>query len=278
MPESDALMDRIDRLESQLAKLTGAGAGVGAVPKGRGRRGGFLCGVGEVPEWAKGDAKRAEKIAGLGQPSDSADAEAFYAEVYEMLVLGSPRLALCKALGIKLVPFLINVRGTFTATDDADIPSTGSDVKIVTDTLIDEALVRITNQSNVANSSVFQPQSDYFYNVQSGIECTLDVQGGPRYTIVEKFTPLATVFDTANGSGLWPETFILTYQQQFFMSFHASVTLPYAPLDVTVSWRAWVPQGDLTTDMSNGEAMTQLADVCGVVVTDAYRSRILGSG
>jgi hypothetical protein len=270
---SDALMERLDRLEGQLAKLQSTG--VGAVPSRRGRMGGFVCGVGEVPEWAKRDEKRAERIAGLGAPSDSADASAFYADVYEMLILGSPRFALCKALGIKLVPFVINVRATFTATDTTDIPDVGSDVKVTQETLIDEALVRITNQSNTANSSVFQPQSDYFYNVQSGIECTLDVQGAPRYTIVEKFTPLATVFDTANGSGLWPQYFVLTYQQQFFMSFHAAVTLPYAPLDVTVSWRAWVPQGDFTTQMSNGECMDRLADVCGIVVTDAYRARIM---
>jgi len=281
--EQDALIKRIDNLEAELVRLRGgagaAAAGVGGVPrKGKGRLGGIVVGAGDVPEWAKRNDKRAEKIAGLGDPGDSADATAFYAEVYEMLALGSPRLALGKALGIKMVPFLINVRATFTSTDTTDVPDVGSDVQIVQDTLVDEALVRITNQSNTANASVFQPQSDYFYNVQSGIECTLDVMGAPRYSIVEKFTPLATVFDTANGSGLWPECFVLTYQQQFFMSFHASVTLPYAPLDVTVSWRAWVPQGDFATDLSNVTAIEMLADLCGVVVSDAYRARIVGAG
>jgi hypothetical protein len=275
---ADAMIERMDRMESELASLRKAGAGLGSTAKARGRRGGFLCGVGQVPEWAARDEKRAARIAGLGDVDTSPDASAFYEDVYEMLVLGSPRLALCKALGIKLVPFVINVRATFTSTDTTDVPDVGSDVKIVTDTFIDEALVRITNQSNTANASVFQPQSDYFYNVQSGIEATLDVQGAPRYTIAEKFTPLATLFDTANGSGFWPDGFVLTYQQQFFMSFHASVTLPFAPLDVTVSWRAWVPQGDLTTQMSNVDAIAQLADVCGIVVTDAYRARIVGSG
>jgi hypothetical protein len=272
--EQDTLIARMDRLEAELAKR--GSTGVGSPAARRGRLGGFVCGVGEVPNWAKRDEKRAERIAGLGDVSDASSA--FYDDAYEMLVLGSPRLALCKALGIKLVPFLINVRASFTSTDTTDIPDVGSDVKIVQDTFIDEALVRITNQSNTANSNVFQPQSDYFYNVQSGIEATLSVQGAPRYTIAEKFTPLSTLFDSANGSGLWPEGFILTYQQQFFMDFHASVTLPFAPIDVTVSWRAWVPQGDYATDMSNVTAIEQLADLCGIVVSDAYRIRIVGGG
>lgn len=275
----EMILQRLDKLEKELALARGSeGLGAPSRRKGGGRLGGFIVGTGEVPDWAKRDEKRATRLAGLGDPGESADASAFYGEVYRMLSLGSPRLALAKALGIKLVPFAINVRATFTATDTTDIPSTGSDVKVVQDTYIDAALVRITNQSNTANSSVFQPQSDFFYTAQSGIEATLDVQGSPRYSIAEQFTPLATLFDTANGSGFWPDEFVLTYQQQFFMAFHASVTLPYAPLDVTVTWRSYTPQGDFTTDISNVQAIEMLADLCGIVVSDAYRTRIVGAG
>jgi hypothetical protein len=202
-----------------------------------------------------------------------------YADVYEFLCAGSPRLALARALGVPLAPFLINVRADFPNTDEVDIPATGSDVKITQDTLVDQLLLRITNQSAIANLSVFQPQSDWFFNFQSGLEATLDVQGAPRYAVAPRFTPLATIADCVNGSGQWPSKryWVLTYQQQLFMAFHATVTLPFAPLDVTCTYRSWCPVGEAFVGMTNREAMDLLASKVDIVVSDAYRDRLLSA-
>jgi len=268
MPTDKDLLERFDALEKKVQAI---------VPESPQRaRGGIVAGVGSVPDWAKEDPV----IAGIARTGLGADSDVngtkFYDEVIEMLSLGSPRLALAKGLGVTFVPFVINIRGDFPSTDTTLVPDVGSDVKIVQDTLIDAALVRITNQSNIANTNVFQTLSDFFFNWQSGIEATLDVQGAPRYTVAETFTPLATLFDCGNGSGFWPKKWVMTYQQQLFMSFQASVTLPYAPLDVCVTFRAWVPQGDAFTELTNREALDRLAKRCGIVVTDAYRKRVLG--
>jgi hypothetical protein len=211
---------------------------------------------------------------GLGCPPDNLYGP-LATGVYSMLAAGSPRLALAKALGCKLAPYFINVRATFDNTDVTDIPSVGSDVKIVQDTLVDCLIVRTVNQSIVANSSTFQAESDWFFNFQSGLEATLDVQGAPRYAVAPRFTPLSTIADMVSGQSHWPGGWILTYQQQLFMAFHATVTLPYAPVEVICTYRSWVPEGEMFVDMTNREALDRLA-VLGIVVPDAYRNRILG--
>jgi hypothetical protein len=191
--------------------------------------------------------------AGLGCPGGPLDAG-----VYAMLAAGSPRLALAKAWGVPLAPYLINVRAQFADTDTTDVPDVGSDVKIVQDTLIDAMVVRITNQGSSANENVFQTLSDFFFNFQNGLDVKLDVMGAPRYSVAPKFTPISTIADVVNGQSHWPGGWILTYQQQLFMSFHANVTLPDAPLDVCCTFRGWVPTNDMFFDMSNRAALGYL--------------------
>jgi hypothetical protein len=178
-----------------------------------------------------------------------------------MLAAGSPRLALAKAWGIPLAPYLINVRAPFANTDTTDIPDVGSDVKIVQDTLIDAMVVRIQNEGSTANQNQFQTLSDFFYNFQSGIEAKLDVMGAPRYSVAPKFTPLSTLADVVCGGSHWPGGWILTYQQQFFMSFHVDVTLPVAPMEVICTFRGWVPTNDMFVDMKNRDAISELVSL-----------------
>jgi hypothetical protein len=191
--------------------------------------------------------------AGLGCTETSVNAG-----VYAMLAAGSPRLALAKAWGVPLAPYMINVRATFPTTSTPLVPDVGSDVKIVQDTLCDAFVARIQNQGASANQSVFQTQSDYFFNFQSGLEVTLDVDGAPRYSVAPKFTPLSTIADMINGQSHWPGGWILTYQQQLFMSFKASVVLPDAPMEVICTYRGWVPTNAAFTDMKNREAVASL--------------------
>ena len=201
--------------------------------------------------------------AGLGAPKSGLGCSGgpLDAGVYAMLAAGSPRLALAKAWGIPLAPYLINVRATFASTDTPDVLDVGSDVKIVQDTLIDAFVARIQNEGATANQSVFQPQSDYFFNFQSGIDVKLDVMGAPRYSVAPKFTPLSTIADMINGNSHWPGGWILTYQQQLFMQFHANVTLPDAPMEVICTFRGWVPTNDMFVDMKNRDAVAKLIEI-----------------
>jgi hypothetical protein len=181
--------------------------------------------------------------------------------VQRMLEAGSPRLALAKSLGVPLAPYAINVRATFPDIDTPGVPDVGSDVKIVQDTLIDSLIVRVTDDSGTQGTfNVFTPQNNYFYNFQSGIEATLDVQGAPRYAVAPNFTPLSNLGDVVNGNSHWPNGWILTYQQQLFMSFNARIApLPFAPLTVVCTYRCWIPIGEMFVQMTNREAFERLA-------------------
>lgn len=192
-------------------------------------------------------------------------------DVGRFLEAGSPRLALAKAMGIPFQPQLINVRATFPTVDTADVPDVGSDVKITQDSLVDCMVVRLQNSNSPANS--FSTLSDFFFNFQSGIEATLDVQGQPRYSVAERFTPLSTLADVVNGGSHWPHGWILNYQQQLFMSFHANVTLPTAPYDVICTFRVFTPTSDIFVQMTNREALARLAEQ-GITCDDAYSKRV----
>jgi len=193
--------------------------------------------------------------------------------VYEMLALGSPRLALAKALGVRLMPYYFSIRATFDDIGVSDIPNVGADVKIVQDTLVKSLVVRIFNKSTTANQNIFQPQSDYYYNFQSGIEATLDVVGAPRPSLAPQFTPLASLADAFNGDAQWPGAMILTYQQQMQAAFHASITLPFAPIEVVLTFRSFTPDNDMFVDMTNKEAFAGLA-TCGFVIDETYCNRV----
>ena len=181
------------------------------------------------------------------------------ASPYDFLELGSPRLALAKALGVRIVPYVLNVRATFPDTDTTVIPDVGSDVKIVQDTLIDAMVARVTNKSTTVNQNQYQSLSDFFFGFQSGIEVIMNIQGAPRPSVIPKYTPLSNAMDMVNGNGHWPWGWVLTYQQQINMSFQATITLPYAPIEVVCTFRAWTPDNDMNVDLSNRDAFAALA-------------------
>lgn len=191
--------------------------------------------------------------------------------VWSMLAAGSPRLALAKAMGVPLAPYIINVRATFDDVDTADVPSQGADVKVSQDTLVDSLVVRTTLDRTAQGQ--FDNLNDYFGNFQNGIEATLDVQGAPRYTVAENFTPLSTLADVINGNARWPGGWILTYQQQLFMSFHSRITLPAAPVTVVCTFRTWVPTNDMFVLMPTRDAVARLAE-CGINLNSAYVDRV----
>jgi hypothetical protein len=189
--------------------------------------------------------------------------------VQKMLEAGSPRLALAKILGVPMAPYMINVRAVFPDPDTLQVPDVGSDVKIVQDTLVDCLVTRITIDQ--APNNIFTPQNNFFFNFQSGIEATLDVKGAPRYSIAPNFTPLSTIADMISGDSKWPAGWILTYQQQLFMSFNARISpLPMTPVTVVCSFRTWTPLGEMFVQMTNREAFQRLAEN-GVHCSEQYK-------
>jgi hypothetical protein len=237
--------------EEQLTKLLAAAhqtqTGVGAPPK--------------------------KKTLGFGSPDEC---NPQYAAVYAMLSAGSPRLALARARGVPFAPFVINVRATFPDTSTAVVPDIGSDVKISQDVHIYEMMVRIFNRSPTANLNQFQAQSDFYYTFQSGIEATLDVQGAPRYTIADRFTPLANLMDAFNGNSRRAgHGWVLTYQEQLFMSFNATVTLPTAPMEVVCTFVGELPESQTFVRMDNRVAIEELRTKFGITITDDYEQTAL---
>jgi hypothetical protein len=191
--------------------------------------------------------------------------------VYDFLAAGSPRLALARCLGVPFHPYIINVRAAFGDATVSNVPSVGSDVIAVQDTLIDAMVVRITNLNTPVQT--FQTLSDFFLNFQSGIEATLDVQGKPDYPVAPNFTPLSTLADVVTGSSHWPHGWILTYQQQLFMSFKTTFPLGQFPTNVCCTFRGWVPSNDMFVHMKTREAVEQLA-AYGVECSPDYMSRV----
>jgi len=220
-------------------------------------------------------APLAAKLKNLGFGCCKDDLGPLSAGIYAMLAAGSPRLALAKARGVPLAPYIINVRAIFPDTSTTVIPSVGSDVKIVQDTLIDSLTIRIQNESDTANQNQFQSLSDFFFGFQSGIEAQLQVQGAPRYSVVDKYCPLSTLGDVINGQSHWPGGWVLTYQQQLFMDFNAKVLLPYAPIEVICTFRGWVPVTQSFVTMSTREALDALQNDFNIELSDSYVRTVL---
>lgn len=195
--------------------------------------------------------------------------------IYAMLAAGSPRLALAKARGIPLAPQTLNVRALFSTTSTSVIPDVGSDEKITQDLLVDAMVVRVQNQSTTANQSQFQSLSDFFFGFTSGIEATLSVQGAPRYSPVDKFTPLSNIADVVNGGSHWPGGWVLTYQQQLKMDFNAKVLLPFAPVEVVCTFRTWQPVTQAFVVMSTREAIGCLQSEFGIDLASSYIDRVV---
>ncbi len=136
-------------------------------------------------------------------------------------------------------------------------------------------VIRVENQSSTANQNQFQSQSDFFFGFTSGLEATLQVKGAPRYDVVNTFTPLSNIADVVNGMHHWPGGWVLTYQQQLFADFSAKILLPYAPIEVIMTFACWQPVTQAFVTMSTREALDALQSEFGIQLSDTYRQQQL---
>lgn len=183
-------------------------------------------------------------------------------DVYSLLRLGSARLALARAQCVPFQPTASSVRATFSSTTVTDIPNVGvnEQSQFSQDTLIEGVDYTIVNKSATANSNIAQPWNDYYYSLQSGIEATLQIGKSPFYGVFPVFTPLSTILRAVKADTKWPRGWILGKTQQITMSFHASVALPTAPLEVVVTFLGKIPTTDKFMDgnMTQSYALNQL--------------------
>jgi hypothetical protein len=209
-----------------------------------------------------------DKKVGLGGLGEF---ESWSNSVYHWLRLGYPKFALAAAQGIPLQSYYVNVRTTFDNPDRNLNPEVGSDVKIVADTIIDQIIARVTIDKTPQN--VFDNQSRYYLNFTSGIEAKINVVGMPRPAIAPRFTPISTIADVVNGSGLYPHgIWVMTYQQQLQVDFLARIQLPDFPVTVVLTFRCFTPATDRYdgSNMTDTQALIALRDKCGIVIPDCY--------
>lgn len=205
---------------------------------------------------------------GVGYPN--ADVGSYQEGVYSWLRMGYPRLALAVAQGIPLVPYYFNVRATFDDPTVNLIPQVGSDTKIISDTIIDSVVGRVTRDRTPTNR--FDPQSDFYYGFTSGIEVKVNVVGMPRPSIANKFTPLSNFCDMFNGDSHANGGWILTFSQQLEVDFSAArIQLSDFPTTVIMTFRAWTPDTNKFdgAQISANDALQRLV-ACGYVVPDCY--------
>src|SRR5271165_1705209 len=152
-------------------------------------------------------------------------------EVYRLLSAGSPRLALARAMCVPFQPTFSNVRAVFSDDSVTMIPNTAADQQYSQDTEITDVEWIIQNESQTANSNLFQAQSDSFYTLQSGISATLQLGKAPFYGVSPQFTPLKNLVKGLRRV-IKDHGWTLGKTQQITMSFNADVAIPYAPLEV----------------------------------------------
>lgn len=218
-------------------------------------------------------SEEGEKKIGLGGGGGGGSGFADWERsVYDLLALGYPRLALARAKGIPFVPYYVNVRATFDNPDENLVPQMGSDVKIVSDTIIDQMVGRVTFDKTPQGD--FANQNAYYFNFVSNIEIKIRVDGSPRPSIVPRFTPVSTVMDMFNGSSKFPHgIWVLTYQQQLEVDFKARIQLPQFPTTVVLTFRCFTPDdldGWVGTQMTDREALIRLRDECNLCIPDCY--------
>jgi len=193
--------------------------------------------------------------------------------IADFLDAGSPSLALAKALGYRFHPWAINIAAKFPDASTVDVPPAGSDVRISQDTIVTDMILLVTN-GNTASSD-FSYLSDFLGNWQNGLQATLAVDGQPGYAVARKFTPLSSLGKVVQGGGdAWPGgMWVLTTQQGLEMAFQSTVPLPVFPINVTCTFRCWIPQSEDFVNMSRQTAIQRLQDECGIVLPDCYARR-----
>ena len=189
---------------------------------------------------------------------------------------GSPQLALAKAKGATLTPWVMTINAVLPDASTPALAQTSAD-QIIQDTLVTQMTFRLINGGS-ANTSTLQTMSDYYFNFQSGIQVTLNVGGRPGYPVVENYTDFSIVIDTlCEGRGSI-DGWILRDSQFLKMDFRPTIALPTSnvPINVSVAFKCWTAIGDEWVHMKNRSALDQLANDFGMDCGQSYEACMCG--
>ena len=155
----------------------------------------------------------------------------------------SPTVALARATGAEWSPYHLNIRAKFTDANVTTLPPVsfeGDNDRLNMISIVDEVTYTI-NCPTLNEGNALKFVNDWFFTRQSGIQSTLLVNGGPRYVVASTPTPLESLLSSLADK--WPAGWLLGFSQSVTMQMSASVPLPELPVNVTVTYRVWQPNG-----------------------------------
>lgn len=182
---------------------------------------------------------------------------ASYDERIVRLAIMSPKAALAELMGAIKAPFTPNVTGIFPDTSANKIVSGAMDVTILgADTFVRDVVFDI-QVPTAFNGQVFKTLSDFFYNKTSGIAARIRVDGAPRYEVCPEFTPLSNLADFLPHN--WPDGWRLGKNNGIEMDFTNLSPLPFAPVTITATFRAYQYVSDVIDGLSTDRVYEILA-------------------
>lgn len=188
----------------------------------------------------------------------------------EVVAEHSPLVALARMKRIQFAPWVLNVRATFneaaagtTVGPATWLVSNGTERTRLAQFAIVDRLMHQIYQPSFDSGAELKSLADYYFELQSGIEATLIVDGQPSYVVAPDFTPIKTLASMLGEA--WPMGWVLQPTQAAKMQFTANQALPTTPTTIVISYRLWTPIG--TTEfinMSEHEAAKQLKSQFGI--------------
>ena len=188
----------------------------------------------------------------------------------EQVAEWNPQVALARALRVPLVPWIANIRATFTSSAQPNIGpfawqvqgGSNDQQRANTFAILDRMVFQI-DAPNANSGAGYKPEQDWYFGFQSGIEATLVMDGDPRYVVSPDYTPIRNLTTMVNEA--WPQGWVLTNTNAAKMQFNLSnvALIPSYPTKVTVTFRMWIPcvgtpKGQRFVMMSDSEATRQL--------------------
>jgi hypothetical protein len=180
----------------------------------------------------------------------------------------SPQVALARAMGVPLRPYLLNIRATMVDTTTTVGPFSWSvtggvsggvveNTRLFQFAIVDRMVFEI-DQPQANAGTQLKPLTDFFFGLQSGIQANMVVDPtGSGYSVTSDFTPLRSLMAMTNEA--WAYGWVLGYTESIKMQFVPSV-LMQPPTTVICTFRLWQPARCLEefTGLTDSRAIEKL--------------------
>lgn len=189
------------------------------------------------------------------------------------MIRRSPRLALALAEDVRFNPYTFLITNTFATTGSpAALTGTQPSKPITTDLLIEAIDVEIQTP-NAFVGDEFKPLSDANYNMTSGIQTRITVEGQAKWAA--SYFPLRALPLLATETSPWT----LLEEQALTLDFNVTTALPtgYSAIVINVTFACKVPSQTAVYRHSQKEACAEL-DAMGYDTRYARRAFGLSPG